>query len=76
MMKSINLDTSFDDGFCIKEEMAVLARIYIHAALDKADGNKTKAAKLLGLPSYQTLNNWMEKYNVLCPNSYEVRSSK
>ena len=76
MMKSINLDTSFNDGFCIKEEMAVLARIYIHAALDKADGNKTKAAKLLGLPSYQTLNNWMEKYNVLCPNIYEVRSSK
>lgn len=76
MMKSINLDTSFNDGFCIKEEMAVLARIYIHAALDKADGNKTKAAKLLGLPSYQTLNNWMEKYNVLCPNLYEVRSSK
>lgn len=29
-----------------------------------AHGNKTKAAELVGLPSYQTLSNWLEKYEV------------
>jgi hypothetical protein len=29
-----------------------------------ARGNKSKAAELLGLASYQTLNNWMNKYGV------------
>ena len=24
--------------------------------------NKTKAAEFVGLPSYQTLSNWLEKY--------------
>lgn len=26
------------------------------------DGNKTQAAALLGLPSYQTLTNWLKKH--------------
>ena len=27
-------------------------------------GNKTEAARLLGLPSYQTLTNWLKKYGL------------
>jgi transcriptional regulator with PAS, ATPase and Fis domain len=50
--------------FSIKSEIAVLAKTYIETALEETNGNKTKAAKLLGLPSYQTLNNWMQKYGV------------
>jgi transcriptional regulator with PAS, ATPase and Fis domain len=37
---------------------------YLKRALAEASGNKTKAAELLGLPSYQTLSNWMKRYGV------------
>jgi DNA-binding protein Fis len=29
-----------------------------------AQGNKTKAAALLGLGTYQTLGNWIKKYTI------------
>ncbi len=32
--------------------------------MTEAKGNKTKAASLVGLSSYQTLKNWLEKYEV------------
>jgi DNA-binding protein Fis len=32
--------------------------------MDEAHGNKTKAADLVGLPSYQTLTSWLDKYEV------------
>ncbi|RMG80394.1 MAG: hypothetical protein D6707_06490, partial [Bacteroidetes bacterium] len=32
--------------------------------LAEAGGNKSKAADLLGLKNYQTLNNWMQKYGI------------
>ena len=41
-----------------------MARHYLRRALDAAHGNKSQAAKLLGLPSYQTLTNWLEKYGL------------
>ncbi len=44
--------------------MADLARHYLERALDEAGGNKTRAAELIGLPSYQTLTNWMRRYGV------------
>ena len=51
----------------LPEEMGRLAHNRITHALYVTHGNKTKAAKLLGLPSYQTLTNWMEKYGVTGP---------
>jgi len=30
--------------------------------MEQSRGNKTEAAKLLGLGSYQTLTNWLLKY--------------
>lgn len=44
--------------------LASVARHYLGRALEEAHGNKTKAAELLGLPSYQTLTNWMRRYRV------------
>jgi len=44
--------------------LAQVARHYLERALDEAHGNKTKAATLVGLPSYQTLSNWMKRYGV------------
>lgn len=52
------------DGINLPELMEKLAKHYLKRALDDANGNKTKAAELLGLPSYQTFTNWMNKYRV------------
>lgn len=48
----------------LRELMSDVATHYLKRALTEAQGNKTEAAKLLGLPSYQTLTNWLEKYDV------------
>jgi DNA-binding NtrC family response regulator len=41
-----------------------VARHYLSRALEEARGNKTLAAKLLGLPNYQTFTNWLKKYGI------------
>ena len=51
-------------GFNLQDLLAEVARHYLYRALDEAQGNRTRAAELLGLKSYQTLKNWMEKYGV------------
>ena len=48
--------------------VADLARHYLERALAEADGNKTRAAALIGLPSYQTVTNWMKRYDVTLPD--------
>jgi len=48
----------------LKTLIAKVAQHYIKRALNESHNNKTEAAELIGLPSYQTLNNWMEKYDV------------
>lgn len=48
----------------IEEVMAKAARSHIKQALEATNGNKTRAAELLGMKSYQTLTNWMKKYGV------------
>lgn len=52
------------DGLDLSQVLATVARHYLERALDEAQGNKTQAARLLGLPSYQTLTNWMKRYGV------------
>jgi len=52
------------NGINLPELMEKLAKHYLKKALDDANGNKTKAAELLGLPSYQTFTNWMTKYGL------------
>jgi transcriptional regulator with PAS, ATPase and Fis domain len=52
------------DGFNITQLMEILAKHYLERALNESASNKTKAAKLIGLPNYQTLTNWMIKYKV------------
>ena len=48
----------------IKNEIRELVQHRIKMALLLCNGNKSAAADLLGLPSYQTLTNWMEKHGV------------
>jgi len=49
-------------GLDLQSVMAETARHYLLAALEESDGNKRKAAALLGLPSYQTFSNWFDRY--------------
>lgn len=51
-------------GIDIQEIIGEMTRQYILEALTKTNNNKTRAAELLGLKNYQTLNNWMEKYGI------------
>jgi transcriptional regulator with PAS, ATPase and Fis domain len=51
-------------GFNLAELLKEVARHYLRRGMDEAQGNKTKAAELVGLPSYQTLTNWLAKYDV------------
>jgi len=58
------LNRPLGEGLDLRELIATVARHYLERALDEAAGNKTRAAKLVGLPSYQTLTNWMKRYGV------------
>ena len=58
------LNRPLDGGIDLNEIITSVARHYLSRALDMAHGNKTKAAKLVGLQSYQTLTNWLEKYDI------------
>jgi len=51
-------------GFNLSDLLAEVARHYLERALAEAQGNRTRAAESLGLKSYQTLKNWMEKYGI------------
>ena len=50
-----------------------LARHYLERAIEDADGNKTKAAELVGLPSYQTFTNWIDRYGAKAPKKSRSR---
>lgn len=52
------------NGFNIKDLLNNLLQHYLARAMAEANGNKSRAAKLLGLPNYQTLSNWLNKYQV------------
>jgi transcriptional regulator with PAS, ATPase and Fis domain len=52
------------DGLGLPEILTMVARHYLSRAIEEAGGNKTKAAELVGLPSYQTFTNWMKRYGV------------
>lgn len=53
--KDLDLQAIIDD----------VAKHYLTRAMKEAGGNKTRAADLVGLPSYQTLSNWLKKYGVV-----------
>ena len=52
------------NGLDLPEILGDVARHYLRRALDEAHGNKTRAAQMLGLPSYQTLTNWTKRYGI------------
>ena len=70
MLESVSTETievlgrPLGEGLDLAGVIAEVARHYIERALDQARGNKSEAARLVGLPSYQTFTNWMERYGV------------
>jgi len=58
------LNHSLGDGFNLPDVIKQVASHYLQRALEQTHGNKTKAAKLVGAPSYQTLDSWMKKYGL------------
>ncbi len=58
------LERPLGDDLCLPDLLASVARHYLARALDETQGNKSRAARLVGLPSYQTFTNWLKKYGV------------
>lgn len=52
------------DGFNLADTMGEVARHYLDRAMKESGGNMTKAATLVGIDHYQTLKNWLTKYDV------------
>ncbi len=58
------LDLPLNQPIILEEIMSKVARHYLTRAMAQAHANKTEAATLLGLGSYQTLSNWLKKYAI------------
>ena len=58
------LNRPLDQGITLPEIIKTVAAHYLERGLVETRGNKTKTAELLGLPSYQTLTNWLRKYGL------------
>ncbi len=58
------LNQPLGQGIDLPEIMKTVAVHYLERGLSESHENKTKAAKILGLPSYQTLTNWLKKYGL------------
>jgi DNA-binding NtrC family response regulator len=58
------LGYSLSEPIDLRAILDKVAQHYLKKALDESQGNKTRAAQLLGLPSYQTLTNWLARYGV------------
>lgn len=58
------LDRPLDQPISLEKIIGGVARHYLTRAMAQTHANKTEAANLLGLGSYQTLTNWLKKYEV------------
>ena len=58
------LGRSLTQPISLPELLDDVSRHYLKRAIDQTNGNKSEAARLLGLASYQTLSNWLQKLGV------------
>ena len=61
------LDKPLGNGFSIDVLLKSIQKIYIEKALKEAGGIKNKAAALLGMKSYQTLDHQIKKLDIKLP---------
>jgi len=64
---SVESDRELGNGFCLNSVMEEIQRKYLQRAMEEADGVKTKAAELLGMSSYQTLDAQLKRLKVKVP---------
>ena len=62
-----HFDYELGDGFCLQTLLEDIQRRYLERAMDKSSGVKTKAAELLGMSSYQTLDAQLKRLGVASP---------
>jgi transcriptional regulator with PAS, ATPase and Fis domain len=58
------LNQRLKNGINLPEILRKVKIHYLERGLEKTHGNKTKTAEILGLPNYQTLTNWLKKYDL------------
>lgn len=58
------LGKPFTNSIQLPDLIGEVARHYLLRAMEHTHGNKSEAARLLGLGSYQTLSNWLQKYGL------------
>lgn len=58
------LGRPLDQAISLPDIIGDVARHYLERAIAQTHGNKSEAARLLGIGSYQTLSNWLQKYGV------------
>ena len=56
------LGRPLDQAVSLPDIIGSVARHYLERAMAQTHGNKSEAARLLGIGSYQTLSNWLQKY--------------
>jgi len=56
------LDRPLGGDLSIEAIVAEVARHYLERAWRESGGNKSRAARLLGLRSHQTFDNWANRY--------------
>jgi len=58
------LGRPLEPAISLPDVLGEVARHYLERAMAEAHGNKSEAARTLGLGSYQTLTNWLQKYGM------------
>lgn len=64
LIGTLILNRPLGNGLDIRKLVTEVVRHYLERALRESGGNKTRAAELVGLPSYQTLTNWMRRHGL------------
>ena len=63
-VEGLELCPAQDGRYDLPHEISKLISRRIIHAMEICRGNKTDAARMLGLSNYQTLTNWINKYGV------------
>ncbi|MEQ1827041.1 MAG: helix-turn-helix domain-containing protein [Pirellula sp.] len=62
--RTVHFDYELGDGFCLQTLLEDIQRRYLERAMEESPGVKTKAAELLGMSSYQTLDAQLKRLGV------------
>jgi len=60
----VSMPESIDDNFSMEKHLEELHRRYLRLAMEQANGVKTRAAALLGMKNYQTLDAQLKRLKV------------